>query len=304
MTPLARGLAYLDLEFLGLPRVIATAVFDSRDGVALLDPGPSTTLATLRASLTRAGIGLSDLTALVLTHVHLDHAGACGSLVAENPALRVFVHERGAPHLADPVRLLTSAGRLYGDDMARLWGEVRPVPAGNLVPLAGGERIHVGGRALEVAATPGHASHHVSYFSRDTGIAFVGDTAGVRLTAPGCVLPPTPPPDIDLDQWRASVARIDAWKPATLFLTHFGPYMDPERHLDELVAELTGVAELTRQSLERDETDAAREAWFVKRVHARLRQRMAEADAGAYDVAGRLDLCWKGLARYWRKLRR
>ena len=159
---------------------------------------------------------MRDVTALLLTHIHLDHAGATGSLVRENPALRVYVHERGAPHLVDPSKLLASASLLYGDAMERLWGEVSPVPASALTVLKGGERIEEGGRQLEVAYTPGHASHHVSYFNADTGIAFVGDTGGIKIVENGYVLPPTPPPDINLEAWDESLRTIEAWRPDTL----------------------------------------------------------------------------------------
>jgi glyoxylase-like metal-dependent hydrolase (beta-lactamase superfamily II) len=301
MITLTHGLSYIDLEFLGVPRVIAAAVLQSAGGVAVIDPGPSTTLEHLRAALGSAGITIADVQALVLTHIHLDHAGATGTLVHENPRVRVYVHERGAPHLADPGKLLASAARLYGADMDRLWGEVRPVPRENVVALAGGEHVDVGGRKLEVMYTPGHASHHVSYFNRDSGIAFVGDTAGIKLRDGGYVFPPTPPPDIDLELWRDSVGRIAGWRPSTLFLTHFGPVMSTDEHLSELGEHLERVAALARQSLEMQTEDDAREQWFLKQVRRELRQRMTEADTHAYDVAGRFDLSWRGLARYWRK---
>src|SRR5438552_3738428 len=167
MITLTTGLSYLDLDFRGVPRVIATAVVHGPGGVALIDPGPSTTLPTLRRELEDAGLSMADVRALVLTHIHLDHAGATGTLVHENPGLRVYVHEKGAPHMIDPEKLLASAARLYGDEMDALWGQVLPVPAAAIAVLKGGERISAGGRDLEVAYAPGHASHHVSYFSAD-----------------------------------------------------------------------------------------------------------------------------------------
>jgi len=223
--PLAAGLDYVDLLFLGRPDIIATAILRGADGVALIDPGPSTTIETLRLSLKHKGIALADVRQLLLTHIHLDHAGATGTLVRENPAIEVVVHERGAPHMADPAKLLASATRLYGEaDMQRLWGEFLPVPRSNLRALQGGETLVAGGRELDVAYTPGHASHHVSYFDRASRVAFVGDTAGIRRGPGTYVMPPTPPPDIDLEIWRESEARILAWDPDTLFLTHFGPF--------------------------------------------------------------------------------
>jgi glyoxylase-like metal-dependent hydrolase (beta-lactamase superfamily II) len=301
MDRLAPGIAYVDLMFRSTPRIVATAVIQGPRGVALLDPGPTSTLPTLEAELDRSGITLRDITDIVLTHIHLDHAGATGTLVRRNPALRVFVHERGAPHMVDPAKLLASAGRLYGDQMDKLWGEVAPVPASALTALAGGERIEAGGRRFEVAYTPGHASHHVSYFNDETGLAFVGDTAGIKRTATGMVLAPTPPPDIDLEIWEVSLGKIEAWRPDTLFITHFGPASPYAPHLQALREHLYFTADLVRESLQREGTDADREAWFTERVRLELRRQMNEADAHAYEVAGRFDLNWRGLARYVRK---
>jgi len=301
MIPLASGLSYIDLQFQGVSRVIATVVLHGKGGVALIDPGPASALPVLRRELERAGIAMADVTALLLTHIHLDHAGASGTLVKEHPRLRVFVHEKGAPHLIDPAKLLASATRLYGDAMDRLWGEFRPVPAEAITVLGGGERIAAAGRDLEIAYTPGHASHHVSYFDRDAGVAFVGDTAGIRVLPDAYVLPPTPPPDIDLDAWRESLRRIEQWGPGTLFLTHFGPSAPVAAHLRELGDHLDHAAGLVKASLAQDGDDAGREAWFAGEVRRELRRHMSEADAQAYEVAGRFDLNWRGLARYWKK---
>lgn len=301
MIALATGLSYFDLQFLGFPRVIATAAVHGPGGVALIDPGPSSTLPALHASLADAGVSMADVRALVLTHIHLDHAGACGTLLRQRPGLRVFVHEKGAPHLADPSKLLASATRLYGADMDRLWGEVRPVPQGALVVLKGGERVDVGGRTLEVAYTPGHASHHVSYFDADAGVAFVGDTAGIRLNPRGFILPPTPPPDIDLEAWRHSLARIDAWRADTLFVTHFGPHGHAAAHLAEMADHLGWISGLVRASLSRGGSDEEHEEWFADEIRRELERRANAHDARAYEVAGRFDISWRGLARYWKK---
>lgn len=301
MNVLASGLSYVDLNFLGVPRIIATVVLHGPGGVALIDPGPSSTLPALRAALEHAGIAMADLRAILLTHIHLDHAGATGTLVHQNPALRVYVHEKGAPHLVAPERLIASATRLWGNEMDRLWGEFRPVPEPALTILRGGERITAGARDLDVAYTPGHASHHVSYFNADSGVAFVGDTAGIRRTVGGFVMPPTPPPDIDLEAWRDSLARIGRWSPATLFVTHFGPHAAVAPHLTEMADNLDLTAGLAKASLARDGTDEDREAWFTEEVRRELRKRHSEPEAQAYEVAGRFDLNWRGLARYWRK---
>jgi glyoxylase-like metal-dependent hydrolase (beta-lactamase superfamily II) len=301
MNTLAPGISYIDVNFLGVPGIIATAVLHGPGGVALIDPGPTSTLPRLRAALERAGIRLTDVRSIVLTHIHLDHAGATGTIVHERPDVRVYVHEKGAAHMIDPAKLLASATRLWGADMDRLWGEVRPVPRELVVSLAGGERIDAAGRDLTVAYTPGHASHHVSFYNADSGIAFVGDTAGICLGRAAFVLPPTPPPDIDPDAWRASLAVIEGWGADTLFITHFGAHAPAHAHLTEMADHITLVANLVRASLARPGDDESREAWFTDEIRRELRRRLPEDNARAYEVAGRFDLNWKGLARYWRK---
>jgi glyoxylase-like metal-dependent hydrolase (beta-lactamase superfamily II) len=302
MIVLTRDIGFIDLHHQGRPHVIATAVLHGPGGAALVDPGPGSALPTLRAALERAGVGVHDLRFILLTHVHLDHAGATGTLVRENPALRVFVHERGARHMIDPSRLIGSASRIYGDAMDRLWGEFVPVPEGNLEVLVGGERIQVGDRRLEVAYTPGHASHHVSYFDPESGLAFVGDTAGVRIGEAGFVLPPTPPPDIELETWKASVRRIGAWNPGALFLTHFGPATSVAPHLATLVEQMDAVARMVKDSLTGAATDEERFAGFAAAFGVHLRRHMPEEAAAAYERAAPVRFNWQGLARYWRKL--
>jgi len=298
MHTLAAGVAYTDLEFQGLRRIIAAAVLRGAGGVVVVDPGPSTTLPVLRHALTKAGASVQDITALLITHIHLDHAGASGTLLRENPRIKVYVHEKGAPHMVDPSKLLASAGRLYGDAMDRLWGEVLPVPSGSLVALAGGERVTAGDREWDVAYTPGHASHHVSYFSPDAGVAFVGDTAGVQVVPGGFVLPPTPPPDIDVPAWLDSLAVIERWQPSSLFLTHFGPTERVATHLAEVRDHLQLMERLAREAMSRSAVESEQEAWFIGEVRQVLGRRMGETDLAAYQIAGRFDLNWRGIARY------
>ena len=302
MKTLARGVDYVDLEFLGRPEIIATAVVQGAAGVALIDPGPSTTIEHLREALRRKGIALGDVRQLLLTHIHLDHAGATGSLLRENPAIEVLVHERGAPHIVDPGKLISSATRLYGADMERLWGDVLPVPADRIRALKGGERIVAGGRELAVEYTPGHASHHVSYYDPSSRIAFVGDTAGIRRGAGTYVMPPTPPPDIDLEAWRDSEARILAWDPDTLFLTHFGPFHGARLHFQQLMGRLGEWSGIVCRLLDDPSlSDVDRERRFVEAALLDLRRVVGDAEAEQYGRAGRLDYSWQGLARYWRK---
>jgi glyoxylase-like metal-dependent hydrolase (beta-lactamase superfamily II) len=302
MTSLASGIEFVDVHFLGLPGVIATAVLHGSAGVALIDPGPSTSLPNLRRALAQKGIDARDIRQVLLTHIHLDHGGATGTLVAENPHIEVLVHERGAPHMVDPSKLLVSAGRLYGQDMDRLWGEILPVPAGAIRALQGGERVIAGGRALEVAYTPGHASHHVSFFEPSAGIAFVGDTAGIRRGTGAYVMPAAPPPDIDLEVWRESEARILAWDPDTLFLTHFGPFNGARPHFQQHMDRLVEWSRVVRKLLaDGSLTDEQREERFVAEATRELRQVVGIQQAELYERAGSLRYSWQGLARYWRK---
>ena len=301
METIARGITYTDLDFLGSKRVIATAIIEGAGGVALIDPGPATCLETLRAALDIRGIGVGAISSVLLTHIHLDHAGATGSLLKENPKIEVFVHERGAGHMVDPAKLLASARRLYGDDMDRLWGEMLPVPEARVRRLSGGERIAVGDRELEVAYLPGHASHHVGYFDRSSGITFVGDTAGVRTGASLFAMAPTPPPDIDVERWKDSIASIRAWQPSTLFVTHFGPHEDVEAHLDSLLEHLDAMTERARRSLEGERPDDDRMRAFADEMRVYLQRHLPAAEVVLYDNAAPLTMCWLGLARYWRK---
>jgi glyoxylase-like metal-dependent hydrolase (beta-lactamase superfamily II) len=271
----------IDVEHLGRPHVIGCWQI----GEALVDPGPESSLATLLAAL-----GDERPRALLLTHIHLDHAAATGALVRRWPDLEVYVHERGAPHLVDPSRLLASAERLYGDAMERLWGEIVPVPESNVIALSGGETV----LGMRVAYTPGHASHHVCYLHTDSGTAFVGDVAAVRIPGSNFTVPPTPPPDIDVEAWEDSIGIVEGWRPERLALTHFGAIEDPALHLTEVRERLREEAQLARE-LDED---------AYEQHH---RERVAAA-ASSKEATSELIQCvppqyqWRGLNRYWSKL--
>jgi glyoxylase-like metal-dependent hydrolase (beta-lactamase superfamily II) len=252
------------------------------DGV-LIDPGPTSSMGNLIEAL-----GGEAPRALLLTHIHLDHAGASGSLVRRWPELPVYVHEKGARHLADPSKLLASAERLYGDQMERLWGEVAPVPEPNLHPLSGGEEV----LGFRVAYTPGHASHHVSYFHPPSGRAFVGDTAAIRIPPSDYVVPPTPPPDIDVDLWEESIDRILDWEPASLGLTHFDRVDEPERHFEVVRERLREQAQLARE-LSPEE--------FEHRIRERVTEETDPETAEALMQAAPPEQQWMGLDRYWKQ---
>lgn len=291
----------LDLHWTGRPRSIGTALLDSDGTLALVDPGPASTLPMLRRQLQERGIAIADLDALLVTHIHLDHAGATGALVQENPRLTVFVHEFGALHLAEPTKLLASASRLYGAEMERLFGQTDPVPEKNLNALSGGEKLKIGMATLDVLYTPGHASHHVTYLDASGGSAFVGDTAGICVEGDDFQLPATPPPDIDFELWNSSLDAIGQLKPQRLLLTHFGFADDPGRHIAHYRERL----DVWRERVDRilrshTETGEAMKA-FVEETAQEVRQAKPGPDAEHYIFNGALQLSWLGIERYLRK---
>jgi glyoxylase-like metal-dependent hydrolase (beta-lactamase superfamily II) len=221
----------IDLRHRGAERVIGCYLLESDDGPALFDCGPSSDLGALKAGLHDRGLELTDVRHLLLSHIHLDHAGATGVLVLEHPELQVHVSEVGAPHLIDPSRLERSARRLYGDTFDDLWGELAPVPEQNV------HIVQAATLGLETFPTTGHASHHVSYLS-DDGTLYAGDAAGVRIQPDDYVAPPTPPPEFDPAEWDRTIDEINRREPDRLALIHFGVVDEPEPHLDDLRARI------------------------------------------------------------------
>jgi glyoxylase-like metal-dependent hydrolase (beta-lactamase superfamily II) len=271
----------IDLLHKGVQRSVACYVLDTEDGPALFDCGPASTVETLKAGLAERGLQLTDVRHLLLSHIHLDHAGAAGVLVREHPALQVHVSDIGAPHLIDPERLERSARRLYGDTFDTLWGELVPVPR---------ENVHVAGdrvAGLDCFPTPGHASHHVSYLDRD-GTLYAGDAAGVRIQPGRYVMPPTPPPDIDVEAWERTLDEMERRSPERLALIHFGVANDPVRHLADLRLELLDWAEFVRGGASEDE--------FV----AYCRTELADSGepVGIWDVAMPFWQSYQGLKRW------
>ncbi|MDQ5833702.1 MAG: MBL fold metallo-hydrolase [Actinomycetota bacterium] len=264
---------------LGRDRVICAFEIDG----LIVDPGPASCLDTLLDRL-----GPVEPRALLLTHIHLDHAGATGVLCRRYPKLTVYVHERGARHLVDPTKLLESAGRLHGDDMWELWGEVAPVPEERLRVLEGGETVE----GFRVAYTPGHASHHVSYLHEDSGDAYVGDVAGVRLPPYEYTLAPTPPPDIDVEAWLDSLHTVASWNPQSLGLTHFGQVTDVAEHMHRVRHALVESADSAR--LDGEER-------FIAKLETGLAEATDPATVEAFEQAAPPDQLYQGLERYWRK---
>jgi glyoxylase-like metal-dependent hydrolase (beta-lactamase superfamily II) len=274
----------LDLHHEGVERIIGVYVLETEDGLALQDCGPSTCIPALKAALAEESLVLTDVRHLLLSHIHLDHAGAAGTLVREHPGLQVHVSEIGAPHLVDPSRLERSARRLYGDDFDRLWGELAPVPEGN---------VHVVGSSvlgLDCFPTPGHAAHHVCYLD-DSGTLYAGDAAGVRIVPERPVWPVSPPPEVDLDAWERTIDELELRAPERLALIHFGVVDQPRDHLRRLRRNLRLWSQRVRQGLSERE--------FVDAVLEDIQEEAGEAPY--YERAAPLWQSYRGLRRYWEK---
>jgi glyoxylase-like metal-dependent hydrolase (beta-lactamase superfamily II) len=298
--PLPADTHLIDLLHLGDPQIIGAYLLLG-DQPALIDPGPASTLDTLDAGLAMHGLTLSDIQTILLTHIHLDHAGATGTLLRRYPHIRVYVHPRGAPHLVAPEKLIHSATRLYGDAMQRLWGPILPVPEQAINLLSHGETLRIGTRALHVYDAPGHASHHVIYFDAHSGAAWVGDTGGVCRPGAAVARPATPPPDIDLEAWQRSLDMLRLLDPSVLLLTHFGPAYQPLAYLEDYRATLLHWADVVRAGLTSDTDEATQIAQLDQLAQANLGPQATGEDITLYEQASSTALSWQGLARYWRK---
>ena len=273
----------LDLRHLGDERVIGAYLLETEDGLALQDCGPSTCIPALKERLAERGLTLTDLRHLLLSHIHLDHAGAAGVLVREHPGLQVHVSEIGAPHVVDPSRLEASARRLYEDEFDTLWGELAPVPEQNVHVV--GEKV----LGLDCFPSPGHAAHHVCYVDGE-GTLYAGDAAGVRIMPDRPIWPVSPPPEVDLDAWERTIDELELRAPDRLALIHFGVVDQPRDHLRRLRRQLRLWGQRVRQGMDEDE--------FVEAARADLE----EADeATYYERAAPLWQSFRGLRRYWDK---
>jgi glyoxylase-like metal-dependent hydrolase (beta-lactamase superfamily II) len=278
----------IDLRHRGLERVIGVYLIETADGLALFDCGPRTAVRALKKGLTQRELALANVRDLLLSHIHLDHAGAAGTLVREHPDLRVHVSEVGARHLVDPSRLIASAGRLYGRELDVRYGVPEPVPEGN-VRVTGDSVV-----GLECFPAPGHASHHVCYLDA-AGTLYAGDATGVRILPGRHVLPHAPPPDVDLEGWERTFAEIERRAPERLALIHFGVAEDVADHLARARATLGAWAGRVR--------DGASESEWVEHARRELTDSEGRADAAHYERAGPLEQSFAGLSRYWQKRR-
>ncbi len=294
---LAGDLILIDTDYSHTPEAIGVYLLLG-ERPALIETGPASTIETLLDGIRAAGLDPGDLQAIAVTHIHLDHAGAAGTLVTRFPHLDVYVHPVGAPHLIDPARLLASARRLYGDALERFMGETIPLPRERVHILEDGAQVRLGSRRLVALDTPGHASHHLAFLDEASGDLFTGDAAGVALPGSRYVAPPTPPPDLDIPAWRATLARLRALHPRRLLLTHFGPHT----WVDDLLTQLEGHLD-ARERLAMDAAAAGLdEQTLAERLRVLTAREIAEVEGGGqparYDVMMPAHNNVLGLIRY------
>lgn len=301
-TWLADGIGMIDLHFRNSDNLIASYLLDTCDGLLIIETGPANAVDHLLQGIRDLGRDPEDIRHIAVTHIHLDHAAGAGVLLEMFPRATFYCHQRGARHMVDPSRLLDSAERIYGDQMIPLWGEMKPVPEDRLVALEDGDTLTCGDVSLEVLYTPGHASHHISFAYPERKLIFTGDVTGVRIPPSSLTWPPTPPPDIDVEAWHASIQRIRERQPERLLLTHFGPVDDVDRHLDQLDARLDRWVNLVRPLWEaetpRDEMVSLLEADAISEMIEAGEPTDTEGTVSNVTPFG---MAIDGLSRYLRK---
>jgi glyoxylase-like metal-dependent hydrolase (beta-lactamase superfamily II) len=282
VTKFSSGTSLISLPFLDEPGIIGSYLLEGENQLAIIDPGPSSMIEHLLSAIREAGYDPEDVTHILTTHVHLDHAGAVGSLVRQMPGARVFVHSKGAPHLLDTSKVVASASRIYKERMQPYWGAIESVPAERLQIIEGGDILKVAGRRIEVHYTPGHAVHHVVFFDVHSGELFAGDVAGVRLQGVDYVRPPTPPPD--------------------LYLGHFGPSRDPVIHFGRLREHLYSWGDFVLNAMRQGKDEAEIIALLIEHTQPELQRIARDPHAiQRYEIASNYAMTAQGYMRYWKK---
>lgn len=302
VTQLSPGTWQISHPFLGEPEIIGSYLLAGGSDLAIVDPGPGSVLESLLASIREAGFDPQGVTHILATHVHLDHAGATGSLVRQLPHARVYAHSKGAPHLLDTSKVVASAARIYGDRMRLLWGEIESTPQERLHVIEDGDTLTIAGRKLEVHYTPGHAVHHVTFFDANSGEAFVGDVAGVRLQDVDYVRPPTPPPDIDLEAWSDSMNLVKGLQPDVLYIGHFGAIRDVDRHFERLHEKLYSWGDFVLGAMRDGKDEAEIIRMLIEHTQPELERAAGNPKAlQRYEIATNYAMTVQGYMRYWRK---
>lgn len=296
------GLWQISLPFQGEQEVVGSYLFSGKDELVLVDPGPGSTAEALLASIHDAGFEPQNVTHILLTHIHLDHAGATGTLLHSMPKATVVVHSKGAPHLIDPNKLIASATRIYGDRTHNLWGEIEAVPQDRMQVVEGGEVLNIAGHRLEVHYTPGHAVHHIVFFDVHSGELFAGDAAGVCLPDTEYVRPPTPPPDLDIEAWSNSIDLLKRLRPDVLYVAHFGPKRNPTQILEALRANLFAWGDVVLSAMSDGKGEDEIVQLLRKYTEPELLRKTDDANVlKRYELASNYEMTVQGYMRYWRK---
>ena len=299
--PAHNGIQHIDLGFMGTDGVIAAYLLVGDDELGLIETGPSSTRSGLEAGIQALGYRLGDVSRIVVTHIHFDHAGAAGSILRDFPEARLSVHPVGLPHLVDPSRLISSATRIYGDRMDELWGAIVPAPESRVDALRDGETVRVGGRQLRTIFTPGHAAHHAALFDESSGTLFSGDVGGVRIQGTAFVSPPTPPPELDRDAWRSSIRAMRDLRASRLALSHFGFFDDVDAHFDRLERALDDVTRFARETLTADSDTALLTERLLEYARRGGGSSLTDATMRQVELANPAFMGALGLQRYLRK---
>lgn len=287
----------IDLHFQGIDHAIAAYLIKTSEGPVLIESGPHSSIESLRKGLAAHNCGIADLRAVLLSHIHFDHAGAAWAIAAEG--VPVYVHPKGKKHLAAPQRLYESARRIYQDKMDQLWGAMEPIDEALLHCPDDRETVHIGDATFTAHYTPGHAVHHIAWQLGD--IIFTGDVGGVKI-AHGPVQPPCPPPDIAVDDWMDSIDRLLQLKPKTLYLTHYGAVSTPEDHLLQLREELLAWADWIKPHWETNRDPKEVIPLFMDFVGQRLTKAgVPGTEVKVYEAANPAWMSVAGLMRYWQK---
>ena len=302
VTRIGTGAWQISHPFLGENEIIGSYLLAGQNELAIIDPGPGSMVESLLESIREAGFDPQEVTHILITHVHLDHAGSAGTLVRQLPKAQVYTHKKGAPHLLDTTKVVASASRIYGERMKLLWGEIESTPQERLSIIEGGDILNIAGRRLEVHYTPGHAIHHVVFFDVHSGELFAGDVAGVRLQDVDYVRPPTPPPDLDLEAWSDSISLVKSLRPDVLYIGHFGAIKNIAEHFDRLREKLSSWGEFVLGAMRDGKEEAEIISMLIEHTKPELLRAARDPHAiERYEIATNYPMTVQGYMRYWRK---
>ncbi len=302
VTQISPGAWQISHPFLGENEIIGSYLLAGRSELAIIDPGPGSMVESLLDSIQEVGFDPQEVTHILATHVHLDHAGAAGTLVRQLPRAQVYVHSKGAPHLLDTAKVVASASRIFGERMRLLWGEIESTPQERLSIIEGGDILNIAGHRLEVHYTPGHAAHHVIFFDAHSGELFAGDVAGVKLQDVNYVRPPTPPPDLDLEAWSDSINLVKSLRPDVLYIGHFGAVTNISEHFERLREKLYTWGDFVLSAMRDGKDEAEIIAMLIEHTKPELLQAAHDPHAlERYEIATNYPMTVQGYMRYWRK---